>query len=483
MRLKAQPSRHVRWRRRGGIPRLGVVMIVRDEAERLPRLFQSIGGVADEVVVVDTGSTDGTQLVCREWGVRVVQERWHDDFARARNRSIEAARSRYLLWLDADDVLPSEAARVLCELRDQVLPVRSDLAFVLPVENVDAEGRVIDVFMQTRIFPRGPSYRFQHAIHEQITPSLLAGGVELQRLDAAIRHSGYADPHVVRRKAERNEALLIAALEREPESVHHLVHLAQTRAGVGRCQDADRAMSDAIYHASREGLPPALLAEYHALRATYRILNGNRLGAVYDLERAETLWPEWGVPSVGLVELQMREAAWDAAWEKIGEASAKAFAPGVHGFRLARCRSNLELYAAQILARRGEVETAESRLQAALAFDPENVDARFELGELLISRGAYGESREVLEPAGTMPEALPRVVDLCASVALGRMMTGDPEGARACLAPLLDVFAEELRGADDVDAGELAAVLLRTGHLTAAKHLLRLCQATTGQAA
>jgi tetratricopeptide (TPR) repeat protein len=482
MRAKSNLSQHVRWRRRTGVPRLGVIMIVKNEAARLPKLFRSIATVADEVVVVDTGSTDDTQLVCKRWGVRLIQERWHDDFARARNRSIEAASARYLLWLDADDVVPPESARTLCELRDHVLPHRRDLAFVLPVENLDARGGVIDVLLQTRIFPRGPKYRFRHAIHEQITPSLLEGGVELQRLPAPIRHAGYAHEHVVRQKAERNEALLLAALERDPESVHHLVHLAQTQAGVGRCQEADRSMTDAIHHATRKGTVPGLLAEYHTLRATYRILVGNEVGAVYDLERAEALWPEWGLPSVGLIEILMREAEWDAAWAKIETARSSAFGPGVHGFRLARSRSNLELFAGRILRRRGELEAAEACIAAALEFDPENVEARMELGEMLVGRRAWQEAREVLEPAGSMAEALHRLVDLSVAVALVRVMTDDFEGARACLAPLLDVFAVELGGAEDVGPTELAAVLLRTGHLTAAKHMLLLCQATAAQA-
>jgi glycosyltransferase involved in cell wall biosynthesis len=83
-------------------PRLTVCMIVRDEAENLRRALASVAGVADEVVVVDTGSTDDSAAVAGQLGARVGHFRWCDDFAAARNAALAMARGAWVLSLDAD---------------------------------------------------------------------------------------------------------------------------------------------------------------------------------------------------------------------------------------------------------------------------------------------------------------------------------------------------------------------------------------------
>jgi glycosyltransferase involved in cell wall biosynthesis len=84
---------------------LTVAMIVRDERENLEALLPILTAGADDVVVVDTGSTDGTADVARALGARVFETRWTNDFASARNRGLDEVRTSHTLWLDADDRL------------------------------------------------------------------------------------------------------------------------------------------------------------------------------------------------------------------------------------------------------------------------------------------------------------------------------------------------------------------------------------------
>src|SRR5436309_8928498 len=88
-------------------------MIVRNEAARLAACLDSAGPAVDEIVVVDTGSTDGTQALARAEGARVVEWSWRDDFAAARNQALALARGPWVLVLDGDERLaPGAAARV-----------------------------------------------------------------------------------------------------------------------------------------------------------------------------------------------------------------------------------------------------------------------------------------------------------------------------------------------------------------------------------
>src|SRR5207249_480278 len=94
-------------------PELSLCMIVRDEEPRLPSCLESIAPYVDEIVVVDTGSTDRTREVARDWGARVYEMPWPDSFAAARNQSLELARGSWILRMDADDeITPAHGAHL-----------------------------------------------------------------------------------------------------------------------------------------------------------------------------------------------------------------------------------------------------------------------------------------------------------------------------------------------------------------------------------
>ena len=86
-------------------PLLSAVLIARDEAEFLGGCLESLSGIVDEVVVVDTGSVDETPDIARRFGAVVVHHPWREDFAEARNVSLDRATGRWILYIDADERL------------------------------------------------------------------------------------------------------------------------------------------------------------------------------------------------------------------------------------------------------------------------------------------------------------------------------------------------------------------------------------------
>ncbi len=107
--------------------KISLCMIVKDEARLLARCLAGVKGLADEIVIVDTGSADGTTELAKRYADKVDFFAWRDDFAAARNYAFSLASGDYLMWLDADDVLPEREAEKFPALRALMERERPDV--------------------------------------------------------------------------------------------------------------------------------------------------------------------------------------------------------------------------------------------------------------------------------------------------------------------------------------------------------------------
>src|SRR5262249_54910071 len=95
------------------MPGLALNIIVKNEESNLRRALESVASCVDEIVIVDTGSTDNTVEVARSYGAKVLAFEWSDDFSAARNCAIENTESPWILTLDADEyLLPDDQAKL-----------------------------------------------------------------------------------------------------------------------------------------------------------------------------------------------------------------------------------------------------------------------------------------------------------------------------------------------------------------------------------
>ncbi len=188
--------------------RLSLCMIVRDEQEMLPRCLASVADAVDEIVIVDTGSTDATVEIARSFGARVLFHEWTGSFAEARNVSFDAAEGDWLLCLDADEVLVEEDAPLLRSLTGRTWRE----AFYLSETNYtgDLEDGTAVTHNALRVFRNRPEYRFEGRLHEQIAHCL--PGYLPERVEASgvrIEHYGYLGAvRDSREKSRRNIELL-----------------------------------------------------------------------------------------------------------------------------------------------------------------------------------------------------------------------------------------------------------------------------------
>jgi tetratricopeptide (TPR) repeat protein len=237
---------------------ISICMIVKNEEANLGRCLESVREFADEIVVVDTGSTDETPSVARRSGAILINEPWRDDFSHARNISIDHATSDWVLWLDADDRVPAESGMLLKRLKNE--PPNRVFAFVIRNER---PGGIGSEFIQARMFPRIPAIRFERRIHEQFMPSALRAGLTLQTQNIVIEHHGYAKPEEVRAKARRNINLLLQECTAAGPDAVMAIEIADAYLLLGEGDDAEKWYRTALQAPAIEAAMPVIASHAH----------------------------------------------------------------------------------------------------------------------------------------------------------------------------------------------------------------------------
>ncbi len=161
--------------------KISVCMIVKNEESVLERILSQAKQFADEIIIVDTGSTDSTKQIAEKFTDKVFDFEWKDDFAAARNFSFDKASNSYLMWLDADDVITTENTEKILELKNSntdadVFMMKYQVAF-------DQFENPIFEYYRERIVKNTPNLRWKGFVHEAIE---MQGRIEY--CDIAIQH-------------------------------------------------------------------------------------------------------------------------------------------------------------------------------------------------------------------------------------------------------------------------------------------------------
>jgi len=194
------------------LPRLSLCMIVRNERADLPSCLDSVRGLAEEMIIVDTGSTDGTQEIARLRGAVVIETVWADDFSAARNAGLERATGAWILVMDADESLPEAGAAEIHRL----IRREPTEAFTVVTRSADrstgqhTRGEIV------RLFPNRPQVRYGFPIHESVNRSLVLAGIPIRASGIELVHSGYATAEELAAKTVRNRRIIEGALAGNP---------------------------------------------------------------------------------------------------------------------------------------------------------------------------------------------------------------------------------------------------------------------------
>lgn len=152
------------------MPTISLCMIVKNEERHLARCLDSVAELVEEIIIVDTGSTDRTVEIASRYTSRVYSYSWKDDFSDARNESFSRASMDYCMWIDADDVLEETEKVEFLELK-QSLPPDTDIVMMKYNTSFDEAGKPSFSYFRERWIRNCSIYRWIGAVHEVIPPN------------------------------------------------------------------------------------------------------------------------------------------------------------------------------------------------------------------------------------------------------------------------------------------------------------------------
>ncbi len=460
-------------------PRISVAILVRNAAQALAATISSVRTIADEVVVLDTGSTDDTIVIALEGGAIVHRRVWNDDFSAVRNACLEKLSGDWVLWLDAGETIAADDCTTICSLL--AAAHSSDRAYTL---NVNVPGGFAhastEQVARLRLHPRRPDLRFVGRVRESLLPALISAGIQVDALPIAIaRGESEHDSAVKTSRAQRNIRLADLMLaEQGPSAQSHNV-MGEAFQSLGDCVRAAQHYRRALDLAARgsadqleayyglltcldsvatdrnDQLSLAMLAlEYFPLDAQLLVALGGYLQALdqmplairaFDLafRHGQTMTEVWHLPEIREIAAccaatTMRQAGDDDAAGTLLEAAVRTLP---HSSRLAL--QLVELHVDH--RRRDEALAAASLLSSAAERQRLSTAVR---GACLAQQGNWAQAVDLLQAA---------MLDGCTArfcfrwLAAGWLELGRPRDAQAVLR------AWESREPNELTIADLAA--------------------------
>ena len=253
-------------------PTLSLCMIAKNEEQFIGDCLASVRELVDEIIVVDTGSTDRTISIAESYGAKVFHLPWQGDFATARNESLSHATGDWILVLDADETIPAEGhAELRKSLRDP-----ENVGYALVIENLlGKDGEESQTALIFRLFRNRPDIRFEGIIHEQAMLAAQRTGLPIQNIHSRIVHRGYLNQYLEQRdKFQRNLNILLRQAEDEPQNPYVYFNLGQTYKLLGRYPDSEQAYKTCLRMLDEQNLPPTTpywMTAFFSLADLYRL--------------------------------------------------------------------------------------------------------------------------------------------------------------------------------------------------------------------
>ena len=382
-------------------PRVSLCLIVKNEEKNLPACLESAADLVDEIVVVDTGSTDQTKEIAARFGAKVVDFPWIDSFSAARNESLRHATGQWIFWMDADDRLDADNRT---KLRSLFATLKTENAaysmkcLCLP----DAETGTATVVDHIRLFRNDPALRWEHRVHEQILPAIRRQGGDVRWSGVVVQHAGYQDATVRKKKLQRDLRLLKqehAELGDHPFTLFNLGSVHQEQGDYAAALHCLRRSLE-LSHPSDSIVRKLYALIVHCLRTQGQLkealaacLEGRRLYP----DDAELLFSE----ALLRRDQQDLDGAAVCLHQLLNSKPAAHFASVDAGLRGYKARQNLGV----VYRQQGKVAEAERQWQAVLAERPDFVPAGLALGELYLTQERWTDLQATAQRLEAQPQS------------------------------------------------------------------------------
>jgi tetratricopeptide (TPR) repeat protein len=380
--------------------RVSLCLIAKNEAHRLPKCLGSVADLVHETILVDTGSTDATKAVAAQYGAKIFDFPWRDDFAAARNESIRHATGEWIFWLDCDHWIDDEnrerLRRLFAGLQDE------NVAYLMkwrsPSDEGGSEATLLDA---VQLFRNDPRIRWQYRIHEQIRPSIQQTGAQTRWSDVVINHSGYQNAKEKHQKLERNLRLLTLENQERPEQVSTLFHLGWTYYLLGQPIEAWQPLQRSL---ALSKPTETVVRKIYALLVRCARQTGRQQDAFNVCVAGRQHYPN--DPELLFHEGQLRREGGDLAGAEAvlkhllqsapENYIAASVDPGIKGFK-GRCAL------AEVYRDQGRVHDAEREWRAALAEHPDFTPAWLSIGDMWLQHGRHQDVDKLVEQLSANP--------------------------------------------------------------------------------
>lgn len=187
--------------------KISACTIAKNEEKNIARSIESYKDYVDEIIIVDTGSTDDTVKIAESLGAKVIHFEWINDFAAAKNCAINAAKGDWILFLDADEWIKDDGGKNLNKVVENAI-AKGFNSISLRMLNLDDDGSLTETTSSLRIFANKPNIRYVRKIHEHLLDANTGKALPSMRADELVlNHSGYAES-ISKTKIKRNKELL-----------------------------------------------------------------------------------------------------------------------------------------------------------------------------------------------------------------------------------------------------------------------------------
>lgn len=384
---------------------LGLVMILKNEAHNLKYSLEPLAGLFDEMVVVDTGSSDDTPRICTHLGAKVFFFKWIDDFAAARNHGLMHAQSDWLLWLDADNAMPPESVTILRSL----LPAEKN-AIIWAREYITSTGGHL---WQKRCFPRSPAVRFHGRVHEQLMHPADWRDIASPVI---VKHWGYEDPARVKAKGSYYLELLQRSLADDPSDFYSHFQAARCLANLRRFDEA----ADHLWQAKHSKQAPAqnsgLWVQANADLARLLERQGRHETAAEILDHVLEALPRSALAHFHRGRLAHAMGQWQSARHHLELAVKLGLDAPIVDLDPIKTQAQAGYFLGQALWRLGELVAARVCFEQTLDIMPGNLVCRAQLAKLLLEQNdaanARGQAETMLRLRPGDPTAL-RLLRAC----------------------------------------------------------------------
>lgn len=374
-------------------PTVSLCMIVKNEEDNLAACLGPIAELVDEIIVVDTGSTDRTKEIAAQMGARVFDFPWVDSFAAARNESLRHASGDWIFWMDADDRVDADNRARLAAVFTKL--VDENVAHVMKCACVPQEkGGTTTVVDHVRLFRNRPDIRWEYRVHEQILPALRRIGADVCWSDVVILHVGYQDPALRGRKLERDIRLLRLEDADKPEDPFTLFNLGSVYQELGQFSEAIPLLRRSL---EKSHPTDSIVRKLYALLSQCHRQIGEKELALAAAAKGREFYPDdvellfhEGLSRRDLGDAAGAEACWLRSLQPKSAAHFASVDAGLGGYK---ARHNLAI----LYQETGRLPDAERQWHRVLAEHPGFIPALLGLGEIMIGQQRWQELEEIVQ--------------------------------------------------------------------------------------